>query len=128
MTSEKYIPDMDFDIMFENEYIGHIKIEDEHIVEYSQIDFTSKTNYKRFIPECTLTIGLLAELLEMRCWDRNRANIREILDKLGLDEYNPFKIVQITHGVDYDDRQWFRFKGETITWEDIDPRREELYV
>lgn len=26
----KYIPDMDFDIMFENEYIGHIKIENAY--------------------------------------------------------------------------------------------------
>lgn len=125
---EKYIPDMDFDIMFADEYIGHIKIENEKIVEYSQKDLNKHENYKRFIPMCPLTIGMLAELLEMRCWDRNRANIRDILKALGLKEYNPFKIVMKTHGVDYDDKLWFRFKGETITWKDVDPKREELYV
>lgn len=114
------IPDMDFDIMWENEKVGHICIKDEKIVDATQYECE---NYKRFLPYCPITMGLLASLFESRCWDRNRANIDEILEKMGLDSYNPFQIVLQTRGRDFDDKQWFRFKGETLRWEDVDPRK-----
>ena len=118
----KNIPDMDFDIMWLNEKVGHICIKDEEIVSAEQYDCDT---HKRFLPYCEVTIPLLSRLLESRCWDRNRANIDEILEKLGLSSYNPFKIVLKTHGVDYDDKLWFRFTGEKcLSWEDVDPRRD----
>lgn len=117
---EKYIPDMDFDIMWHNEKIGHICIKDEEIIDATQYDCDI---YKRFLPYCSITISLLSRLFESRCWDRNRADIDDLLLLLGLDSYNPFRIVEKTRGVDYDDRLWFRFKGEeNLCWEDINPR------
>ena len=115
------VPDLDLDIMWKDEEVGHICIKDEKIVKVVQYECD---NYKRFIPDCPITLHLLADLFEKRCWERDRADINKILDKLGLSSYNPFKIIQVTHGVDYDDYQWFRFKGENLTWKDVDPRRE----
>ena len=119
---EKYIPDMDFDIMWWNEKVGHICIKDEEIVCAEQYDCDV---YKRFLPYCKITIPLLSRLFESRCWDRNRAEIDDILSMLGLSSYNPFQIILKTRGVDFDDRLWFRFKGEeNLSWEDdINPRR-----
>lgn len=115
------IPDMDFDVMWKDEKVAHICIKDEELVE--AVGYTDN-NFKRFLPMCPVTLPLVAHLLEARCWDRNRANIREILDKMRIEDYNPFLIVLQTHGVDYDDKIWFRFKGEEgMTWNDVDPHR-----
>lgn len=66
----------------------------------------------------------LGEILELRCWDRNRADIDECLKKLGLIEYNPYEICRKTHGITYADKLWFRFEGESF---DGISRLKELY-
>lgn len=57
--------------------------------------------------------------LEGRCMDRNRPCLPEYLDGLGLEEYNPYEIVKITHGVMWEDFQWIRFPGEKVSWKDV---------
>lgn len=59
------------------------------------------------------------EILEDRCWDKHRADIDEILEMIGLDEYNPYEICKRTHGRMYQDNIWFRFPGEILTYEDL---------
>jgi len=44
--------------------------------------------------------------LEERCVPRERAGIREYLESLGLDEYDPIEIVKKTHGRMAEDDQW----------------------
>ena len=44
--------------------------------------------------------------LEERCVPRERAGIREYLEALGLDEYDPLEIVMRTHGCMAEDDQW----------------------
>ena len=44
--------------------------------------------------------------LEERCVPRERAGIREYLEALGLDEYDPFEIVKRTQGRMAEDGQW----------------------
>lgn len=120
-VAEKFIPDLEFDVLWEDQKIGYVCIKDEQIKEAVQYECD---NAIRFLPMCEITIPLMAQLLEARCWDRNRANINEILAKLGLSCYNPFEIVKHTHGTDYDDKLWFRFKGEDLSWQDVDPRNQ----
>lgn len=59
------------------------------------------------------------KVLELRCFDRGRPDIMEILAHLGLKEYNPYEIVKRTHGVSYNDYIWFRFPGEKLTSKDV---------
>ena len=54
----------------------------------------------------------LGEILALRCWDRERADLRECLLSIGLSEYNPYEICRRTHGITYADRLWFRYEGE----------------
>lgn len=116
------VPDMEFDIMWEDKKIGHVKIEDEKVVCAEQDECKP---WERLLPMVDkIDIPLMSRMLELRCWERGRDDIREILDYLGIEDYNPFLIVQKTHGTDYDDKQWLRFKGETLTWADVNPRRE----
>ena len=58
-------------------------------------------------------------ILEDRCWDKNRPDIKKLLSLIGLNEYNPYEICKRTHGKMYQDSIWFRFPGEILTYEEI---------
>ena len=53
-----------------------------------------------------LTWADLMAFLEERCIPRQRDGIREYLDVLGLDEYDPWEIIKRTKGCMAEDQQW----------------------
>ncbi len=61
----------------------------------------------------------LNRILELRCFEKGRADIPQILDRLGLNEYNPQELIRKTHGVSHNDYIWFRFPGEKLTAKDV---------
>lgn len=48
------------------------------------------------------------DFLEERCVPRNRMGIREYLEAIGVEEYEPFEIVQKTQGRMAEDKQWLK--------------------
>lgn len=58
-------------------------------------------------------------ILKDRCWDEHRPDLKILLEKLGLDEYNPYEICRRTHGKMAQDFIWFRFPGEILTYEEV---------
>ena len=66
-----------------------------------------------------INFARVCEFVESRCFDESRADKRELLEAFGLSEYNPWKIVKITHGRMWDDFMWLKFPGENITWKDV---------
>ena len=48
--------------------------------------------------------------LEERCIPRARAGLREYLESLGLDEYDPLEIIKKTSGRMAEDNQWIEIK------------------
>lgn len=48
------------------------------------------------------------EFLEERCVPESRAGLREYLDSIGVDEYNPIDIIRKTEGRMAEDHQWIR--------------------
>ena len=48
--------------------------------------------------------------LEERCIPRARAGLREYLEALGLDEYDPLEIIKKTSGRMAEDNQWIKIK------------------
>ncbi len=64
----------------------------------------------------------LNEVLRLRCWEQERADIDVILKLLGLEHYEPYEIVKRTHGVSANDHIWIRFPGEKLTYEDVSVR------
>lgn len=59
------------------------------------------------------------EILEGRCFPRNRVNADELLHKLSLKNYHPLDIVRKTHGLMRNDYVWIRFEGEHLTYDDV---------
>lgn len=59
------------------------------------------------------------DILQDRCWDKNRPDIKDLLAKIGLNEYNPYEICKRTHGKMAQDSIWFRFPGEILSYEEL---------
>jgi len=48
--------------------------------------------------------------LEERCIPRGRVGLREYLEIIGLDEYDPWEIVKKTQGRMAEDQQWIEIE------------------
>ena len=70
---------------------------------------------KQIFAKDELTRYEFGEVLRSRCWEEGRKNLDKYLQKLGLKEYDVYKICEQTHGVRIGDYTWFRFAGETLT-------------
>lgn len=58
-------------------------------------------------------------ILRNRCYDKSRPDMDRILQSMGLDEYDVYKMCRKTHGIMAQDFIWFRYEGETLEWKDI---------
>ncbi len=60
------------------------------------------------------------EYFEERCFPRELANCKDLLQRLGLDCYEPELICRKTHGQQFDDFCWIQFADEPqVTYEEI---------
>lgn len=108
-------PQEDFSVLWEDEKTADVTISENqaHIIRYT-------TNpVKQIFSKEELSLYELGEILKYRCWDQKRENIEKYLYKLGLTDFNPYKICRKTHGVMFQDKIWFRYKDETLCWNDV---------
>ena len=112
---QKITEDFLFETYWKDEITARVRVQGAGIFVSRYTDHPVK---QLFASE-KMTRFQLMQILEMRCWDRNREDIQEILEYFGLKEYNPYEIVKRTHGVSYNDYNWFRFPGEKISSEDV---------
>lgn len=107
----------EFSVMFKNEKVADVKlagIHDTQIQRYTAVFYKQPFSY-------TGKNDFLAvqDFLASRCYENSRADLHEILEAFGLECNDPWRWVQISHGVTYDDFWWIRFPGETLTWEEV---------
>lgn len=105
----------DFSVLWEDEKTADVIISDSqaHIIRYT-------TNpVKQIFAKDDISLYELGEILKLRCWDEKRENIEKYLYELGLTGFNPYKICRKTHGTMYQDKIWFRYKGENLCWNDV---------
>lgn len=106
----------DLEIHYRDEKTADIKVYSDDTVEYNV--------HKRALGEIPFmfdnpTVAQVELFIGERCVPKNRANIQEYLNKLGLEEYDPLEIVRKTHGTMFEDGMWIKFKGEEITWKEV---------
>lgn len=104
-----------FSVYWENERVADVTILENKAV----IKRFSKNPAKQIFAQDEIPLFELWEILSWRCWAKNRENIEKYLFKLGLTEFQPYKICRKTHGVMYQDKIWFKYEGETLSWEDV---------
>lgn len=104
-----------FSVYWENKKTAEVQIKGSQV----SIKRYSKNPAKQIFHDKTISLYELGEIMTWRCWDRNRENIEKYLFKLGLTEFNPYKICRKTHGAMFQDKIWFKYEGEELTWEDV---------
>lgn len=75
--------------------------------------------YKTVFGKRPHTVDNLLDFFKERVWEETRYDLDEILESLGLREYDPLSICRITHGKCWEDDMWIRFEGESLQWDDI---------
>ncbi len=104
-----------FTVYWENEKTAEVQIKGSQAI----IKRYCKNPAKQIFPGNTISLYELGDIMTWRCWDKNRENIEKYLFKLGLTEFNPYKICRKTHGAMFQDKIWFKYEGEKLTWEDV---------
>ncbi len=106
-------------------YWGHEKTATITVsADRKSVHYVKYTNEVPKIPYLfdDLSVEHVYRFLESRCMPRQRNCLQQYLDDLGLEEYNPWDIVKITHGVMWEDMMWIKFPDEMTTWEDVKVR------
>lgn len=105
----------DFSVYWDNEKTADVQIMENKAL----IKRYSNNPVKQIFAKDEIPLFELGEILTWRCWDKKRENIEKYLFKLGLTEFNPYKICRKTHGVMFQDKIWFKYEGENLTWDDV---------
>lgn len=105
---------MKFQIMWKNELVADVEV----FPDTDEVKLQKHKGFPNFLDN-RVDRRRIYEFIKSRCVEENRSDIREILNQLGIQEYDPWKMVRVTHGVDWDDFYWLRFEGEDFRWEDV---------
>ena len=112
---EKLVENFSFEVYWKDEITARVYVRARDVI----ISRFTEHPVKQLFAQKKMTRYQLGRIFELRCWERGRADVDEILKHLGLKEYNPYEIVRKTHGVSYNDFIWFRFPGEKLTSKDV---------
>lgn len=112
---QKILENFTFEVYWKDEITARVYVKDKDVIVSRYTD----NPLKQLFADRKMTRYQLGKIFELRCWEKDRADINEILKNLGLKEYNPYEIVRKTHGVSYNDYIWFRFPGEKIMSKDV---------
>lgn len=110
-----------FTVMYENIAVANVTVSDDH----------KKVQIEKLVPDSIiqpfsgneLSLERVYGFLKSRCYEDERADLKEILNQANLTSNNPWEWNKITHGVMWDDMIWIRFEGETLRWEDVQWRK-----
>lgn len=108
---------VEFDYMCKDTVIAHVVL-DTGAKTVTCEEYTTDMDYMLF-GKLEHTVANLMRVLELRCFDRNRPDAKEILEYFGVPEYSPYHICLKTHGASTQDYKWIRWAGETLTWDDV---------
>lgn len=108
---------IDCEILEKDEVLGRLVIKDGKLIKNEVINGDI---HKHPFPN-SHTLDQILDVLAERVICRDRCT-DVMLKHMGLKEYNIYDILRVTHGIDIDDFNWFRFKGENLTWDDVKVR------
>lgn len=115
IEKEKVVEDHSFELFWKDEIVSRISVRGSR----AYISRFTTHPARQLFAAGQMSRDQVNRVLEMRCWDRNRPDLRDLLAHIGLDDYHPYEIVRRTHGVSWNDYLWFRFPGEALTAKDV---------
>lgn len=117
-----------FDIYKKDTKVGRIELDGNKLIKNeSYFDISEEPVPFMINPFIYMKDGMsVRRYLATRVVPPERANIRQILNALGLKEYNIYNLLEKTHGVKVDDFIWLKFDhvpDDGKTWNDLNPRK-----
>ncbi|MDR1753558.1 MAG: hypothetical protein LBR74_01470 [Eubacterium sp.] len=104
----------EFELWWANTILAQYRISEDGVVDYSfnpDTDRKMLTSTKR-----PLMMGDIYYLFSSRVFP-DKMHLTQIeMDRFGIAEYNPFVIIQKTHGMFLVDKYWFRFSDQELTY------------
>ena len=104
-------------IMWENELCTTVELDETH-KPINVVRHILRIPKQPIYSE-SITREQLYEFIKSRCFEECRPDKDVLLQSMELTVYNPWEIIKVTHGFQYDDKCWIKFEGESITWEDV---------
>lgn len=109
---------LEFDYMFKNTVCTHVIVYTDNTVEVT--NYTDVFHKKAFNKDKNITYQDVLNLFEERIVPRTRGNIRQILDLLNLEEYDPYLLARNNYGAMPEDMSWIKFSDQPdLTWEKV---------
>lgn len=111
---------MEFDYMYKDTLCTHVMCDGNNIKIENKVKNISLT---AFGVADVVTPNDVYDLLCERCFPETRVNCSELLEDMGIQEYDPIEIIKQTHGAMCSDYFWIRLKeNQELSYKDIDPR------
>lgn len=112
---------LEFSVMYKNEETAKVSLYDDKIFN---VELLTKRRYTHpfFIMPTTydyIMRWLISRSMSEAAFARNYDWFCEFLE---IKDYNPLAHLKKLHGVSHDDHMWIRFKGETLTYDDVKVR------
>ena len=106
--------------MYLNEIVAIVKLSlDKKHIEYTKVKEDGV--YQPFSGD-KLDLERFYRFIKSRCYEDNRADISNILKIMNLKSNNPYEVIEITHGVTFEDFFWIKKDYENLKWEDVKVR------
>lgn len=115
IMKEPILKEYSFEVYWKNEITARVYVHKSEAIISRFVEHP----VKQIFAKTHMTRDQVNRVLELRCWDKGRPDLSELLKSIGLTEFNPQEIVRRTHGVMRNDFIWFRFPGENITCRDV---------
>lgn len=108
---------LEFDYMYYDTVCEHVEIDLVNMNVRSTV-YTDEIMLQVF-GKRPKTIENVYHFFQSRCFEETNYGLKDLLGLLGLQQYNPYDIVRITHGKMVNDQCWIRFAGEKLTYQEL---------
>lgn len=106
-----------FDYMYFDTVSEHVEVDMVSLTVESKV--YAKDIMLQVFGKRPKTVENVQFFFRSRCFEETNYGLRDLLKLLGLQQYNPYDIVRITHGKMVNDPCWIRFEGETLSYEEL---------
>ena len=87
---EPVMNNFSFEVYWKDEITARVYVKKKKVI----VSRYTENPGKQLFASKEMTRFQLGKIMEMRCWEKGRPDINEILNHLGLSEYNPYEIVR----------------------------------
>ena len=112
---DKYLKDQHIQLFKEDDLKADIYVKNG---TFSIKKYDNRLGYQLFLANDIDAI-YLKQIFETRIFSKKRPDKEELLNSLGLSEYDEYDIVKKTHGATHKDKFWFKFDDEKISYNDV---------